>query len=453
MGVASVAVLYATVRRTIPDPRQGMAAGLLAGAVLACTPAATLMFRFNNPDALLVLLLTIAAYCVTRAVQSASWRWLALVGAVMGTAFLTKMLQAAVVLPGFAVSYLLLAPIGWRKRLLHLAAATTALIAAAGWWVLIVQSIPANSRPYIGGSSDNTVLNLAFGYNGMNRILGRSPEDSSDWGGPAARLPTASVGVHRLFSAEMGREISWLLPVAVFVVGLGAYLALRRKLVRDEVAALLTWGGWLLVTGSVFSFMNGTVHPYYTVALAPAVGALVGLGGVWAWRLLPGWDGRIALFVMFALGGGWSAILLARNHFGPPSMPWLVAGSGLLAAVLTLVGRRRWAIVGIAMGTVATLAGTAGYSVATAATPHRGAIPNAVASVRLTSEQRAKAEEVDATFAVGGWSGDESTNRELARHTRGRSHPVVGGDQRIAVSGGVGARFGHVGDGDRRLEW
>ena len=92
MGVAAVGVLFASVRRTIADPRQGAVAGLIAGAALACTPAAALMFRFNNPDAFLVLLMTVAAYCLTRAVAAASWRWLALVGAVMGAAFLTKML-------------------------------------------------------------------------------------------------------------------------------------------------------------------------------------------------------------------------------------------------------------------------------------------------------------------------------------------------------------------------
>ncbi len=414
MGVAAVAVLYATMRRTVSDAQQGQVAGLLAGAILACTPAAALMFRFNNPDALLVLLLTIAAYCVTRAVQSGSWRWLAVVGAVMGTAFLTKMLQAAVVLPGFAAAYLLAAPIAWRKRLLHLTVGALTLIAAAGWWVLIVQSIPASSRPYIGGSTDNSVLDLAFGYNGMNRILGTPSEGASDWGGPAARMPNAAVGVHRLFTGEFGSEISWLLPVAVFVVAFGAYLALRRKLVRDEVAALLTWGGWLLITGLVFSFMNGTVHPYYTVALAPAIGALVGLGGAWAWRVLPDWDGRMALVLMLVLGGGWSSIMLTRNHFGPALLPWAVAGSALVAAALTVQGRRSWARIGIVVGIVAACAGTAGYSIATAMTPHHGTVPNAVGSVHRTSEQTAKLEEVVTALAGAGWTGDEATNRDLA---------------------------------------
>jgi len=176
MGVAAVAVLYCTVRRAFADPNHGAAAGLLAGAVLAGTPAAALMFRFNNPDALLVLLLTVAAYCLMRAASAASWRWLQLVGVAMGTAFLTKMMQGFLVLPGFGLAYLLVAPTSWPKRVLHLLGAVAALIAAAGWWVLTVQLTPASARPYIGGSTDNTVLDLALGYNGINRLLGHHRE-------------------------------------------------------------------------------------------------------------------------------------------------------------------------------------------------------------------------------------------------------------------------------------
>ena len=172
MGVATVGVLFAAVRRALPDPTQGAVAGLIAGGILALTPAAALMFRFNNPDALLVLLLTVSAYCATRAVKAASWRWLVLVGTVLGAAFLTKMLQAFLVLPGIAAAYLSLAQTSWRARLLHVAAGTAALLASAGWWILIVQLIPARSRPYIGGSTDNTVLELVLGYNGLDRILG-----------------------------------------------------------------------------------------------------------------------------------------------------------------------------------------------------------------------------------------------------------------------------------------
>jgi 4-amino-4-deoxy-L-arabinose transferase-like glycosyltransferase len=433
MGVAAVGVLFASVRRTVPDPRQGTIAGLVAGAVLACTPAAALMFRFNNPDAFLVLLLVIAAYCLTRAVAAASWRWLALVGAVMGAAFLTKMLQGFLVLPGFAAAYLLAAPMSWRNRVLHLITATGALVVAAGWWVVIVQLIPAASRPYIGGSTDDTVLDLAFGYNGLSRILGRGSGADSQWGGATFKPMNSSSGLHRLFAGEFGNEVSWLLPVALFVLAFGGYLLARGILSRDERAAVLSWGGWLLVTGLVFSFMNGTVHPYYTVALVPAVAALVGLGSVWAYRLRSGWGGRIALAAMFGLAGWWSVILLHRNHFGPRSGPWLIATLGAVGIAAALIGRR-WSAPGVAAGALGAIAGTVAFSVATAMTPHHGAIPNAVDSVHHM--RRAEAQNPANTFAVGGWTGDAATNGQLAELLAAAHTPwsaATNGSQSAAV--------------------
>src|SRR6476469_1451805 len=116
-GDAAVALLHAAVRRTTGSA----AAGLLAGAVLALTPVAVLMFRFDNPDALLVLLLIGAAYATQRAVEATApggtgraVRWLALGGALVGLAVLTKMLQAFLVLPALALAYAVFAAVPWR---------------------------------------------------------------------------------------------------------------------------------------------------------------------------------------------------------------------------------------------------------------------------------------------------------------------------------------------------
>ncbi len=397
IGVASVAVLYFAVRRAFAYPEQGAAAGLLAGAVLACTPAAALMFRFNNPDALLVLLLTAAAYCTMRAVPAASWRWLVAAGTLMGFAFLTKMLQGFLVLPGFALAYALFAPTNWVRRAVHLLGAAAAVVVAAGWWVAAVQLVPTTTRPYIGGSTDNTVLDLAFGYNGIGRIVGRHGESDAirDWHGMSAF--GSRPGMQRLFTGEMGNEIAWLLLVALFAAAFGVYLAARRKLSRDELCALTLWGCWLVVTGVVFSFMGGTEHPYYTVALAPAIAALIGLGGLWAWRRRSVWDGRFAIAAMVALAAERSTVLLRNNHFG-------AAWSGLIAAVaVAAVGcvvlpHPRAAGVAATLGLAAAIAGTAAYSVVTAATPHHGSIPSAARSSSVT----------------GRWMSDEAVNRQLA---------------------------------------
>jgi 4-amino-4-deoxy-L-arabinose transferase-like glycosyltransferase len=358
------------------------------------------MFRFNNPDALLVLLMTAAAYCLMRAVLTASWRWLALVGVVMGLAFLTKMLQAFLVLPGFALAYLLLAPTTWVKRLLHLLAALAALIAAAGWWVLTVQLVPASMRPYIGGSTDNTVLDLAFGYNGISRITGHHREGielGDDSGGSGLAALSGRAGLHRLFSAETGNEISWLLPVALFALAFGVYLAARRILSRGELCALVIWGSWLLVTGLVLSYMGGVIHPYYTVALAPAIAALIGMGGLWAWRRRPGWDGRFALGAMVALAAASSAVLLHRNNFNP-TLTQMVVGFALIGTLGVLLAPRRAIGIAAAVGILAGLAGTTTFSIVTTTTPHRGSIPTAAR----------------ASKAPAGWMNDEATNEELA---------------------------------------
>jgi 4-amino-4-deoxy-L-arabinose transferase-like glycosyltransferase len=430
MGVATVAVLFAAVRRAVPDPTQGAVAGLIAGAILACTPAAALLFRFNNPDALLVLLLTVAAYCATRAVQASSRRWLMLVGAVVGAAFLTKMMQAFLVLPGMVAAYLLVAQASWRSRLLHVAAATAVLVASGGWWVLIVELIPARSRPYIGGSTDNTELNLVLGYNGLNRVLG---VDAGSTPAGSALGSIDSTGLTRLFTSEMATNISWLLPVALFAIGFGAYTWARGRLDLGERAALVIWGGWLLVSGAVFSFMSGVVHAYYTIALAPAVGALVGLGAVWAWRRRSALDGRLALACMLSLGGMWSAVLLHNNHFGPHWLPRLLASICGVAALLVLVARRQRVLTGasVSVGAAAAVVGTLTLSLATALSLNHGPIPIAYGrwtgdqsfhalgallaathtpwSAAINSSQAAAALEVASgtpVMALGGWNGD-----------------------------------------------
>lgn len=404
MGAASVGVLYATVRRAFDDSGAGAVAGLLAGAALALTPAGALIFRFNNPDALLVLVLSVAGYCLIRAVESASCWWLAMVGITVGFAFLTKMLEGFLPLPAFALTYLTLAPTTWRNRLLHLLGATAALIAAAGWWVAAVQLIPASARPYVGGSTDNTVMQLAVGYNGVTRILGRdgaragepAPEAvNHDW----SRLGGAT-GLGRLVTGEMGNEISWLLPAALLAIAYGVYRLARGRLSRGETALLTMFAGWLLVSALVFSYMSGTVHPYYTVAMAPAVAGLVGAGTAWAWRDRVGWDGRAALAAMITTSALWASMLLIRNAFGPPWLAWMLAVVAILAALAVLgFGAHRLGAVSALVGVLAAVGGTAAFSVGTAATPHQGAIPTALKK---------------GAAQVGNWTGDVATNADLA---------------------------------------
>jgi 4-amino-4-deoxy-L-arabinose transferase-like glycosyltransferase len=372
MGVASVGLLYATVRR-----RFGHVAGLIAAVVLAMTPVAVLMFRFNNPDALLVLLLVAGGYCAERALEKASGRWLALAGVAIGFAFLTKMLQAFLVVPAFGVVYLVAAPTTLRRRLLHLAGALGALVASAGWYVLLVAVWPASSRPYIGGSTDNSLLQLALGYNGLSRVFGESGSGGGSGGGGGGAFggPT---GLTRLFGDSMGGEISWLLPAAL--VGLVGLVWLTRRSPRADTtrASALLWGGWLVVTGLMFSYMSGITHGYYTVALAPAIGALVGIGAVTLWRARSATIARALLAGMLASTGVWDFVLLSRLASWTPALRWVVLLGGVIVAcgVLWPSALRRFATVGLPVAALAAGGlGTAAWGGATAAIAHSGSIP------------------------------------------------------------------------------
>ncbi|MFD8495035.1 ArnT family glycosyltransferase [Amycolatopsis sp. NPDC059657] len=378
MGVASVGMLYATVKRT-----SGPVAGLFAGAGLALTPVAALMFRFNNPDALLTLLLIVGAYCVVRSLDKASARWLAFAGVAIGFAFLTKMMQAFLVLPAFGLVYLITAPTTLRKRILHLLGALGAMIVSAGWYIALVDLWPASSRPYIGGSTNNSLLELALGYNGLSRILGNEGGGPSVGGGPGGNGNVGfggASGLGRMFGASFGTEVSWLLPAAV--IGLIAGLWFTRRAPRTDRtrAALILWGGWMLVTGLTFSLMSGIVHPYYAVALAPSIVAVVAISGRALWQGRKNMSARVVLAGMVAVTAVWDFILLDRTSDWLPALRWGLLVLGLLVSTFIAVGlppvRRLVAI--MAAATVVTLSlGTAAYAVETASLAHSGSIPTA----------------------------------------------------------------------------
>ncbi|SDI15358.1 4-amino-4-deoxy-L-arabinose transferase [Actinokineospora alba] len=367
-GVASVWLLHNTVRRW-----SGPVAGLFAGAGLALTPVAALMFKYNNPDALLVLLLVAGAYCTVRAVEHASPKWIVLAGAAVGFGFLTKMLQAFLVLPAFALVYLIAAPTSLGRRIAHLGAAAVAVVVSAGWFVAVADLWPAESRPYIGGSTDNTVLDLALGYNGLGRIFG-----GGGGGGMGNTAFGGDTGPLRMFGAAFGSEISWLLPAALIGLVAGLWFSRRRPRTDRTRAALVLWGGWLVVTAAVFSFMEGITHPYYAIALAPAVAALVAIAGQELWRGRDHLPARVALAAMVAVSAGWGFVLLTRDGDWLVWLRWVLAVSGVAAATAIAVGAHLFQRVATAVALVAVVAvsgGTAAYTVATAVTGHSGPLP------------------------------------------------------------------------------
>jgi 4-amino-4-deoxy-L-arabinose transferase-like glycosyltransferase len=290
MGVGSVALLYGAVRRA-----SGPIAGLLAGAMLALTPLAALVFRSNSPDALLVLLLVAAGYCTVRALDSSSGRWLALAGTALGFAFLTKALEAVVVLPAIGLVLIIGGPGSVRTRIRNLLIGLAATVISAGWFVALVAIWPADSRPFIA-------------YNVVGRVLGGD--------GMAG-----------------GSEVSWLLPAAL--IGLLAVLWFSRPAPRTSRmrASLLFWGAWMLVSGLVFGC---------TVAMAPAIAAVTAISTRELWRGRQFASSRVVLALMLVATLCWDFVLLGRT---PDWLPWprwtMLLGATVVAA--TLLSRVRLA--------------------------------------------------------------------------------------------------------------
>ncbi|HEV7742040.1 MAG TPA: glycosyltransferase family 39 protein [Pseudolysinimonas sp.] len=370
MGVATVFVLYLALRR-----RFSAGIALLGGALLALTPVAALMFRFNNPDALLVLLLTLGAYFTIRAVEDGRLRWVLWAGAMIGLGFLTKQLQAFLLLPVLAGVYLWAAPGTWKRRIGYSFAALGAVLVSAGWWVAVVELVPAAWRPYVGGSQTNSFLELTFGYNGFGRLTGA--EVGSVGGGRPGGW--GDTGILRLVSGDTAGQVSWLLPAALILAVVGLVLLRRAPRTSVRRATLVLFTGWMLVTGLAFSFMEGIFHAYYTVALAPAIAAVVAIGCGQLWARRAEFRARVVAAAVI-LVTGLTAFLVLRLVAG--WMPWLgfvAPALAVIAALLLLLPPRGRA------GTVATatvalgalLLAPAAYAAQTVATPHSGSIVTA----------------------------------------------------------------------------
>ena len=403
-GMISVWLVYAGVRRA-----WGNAAGLIAGFTLATTPVAALMFRFNNPDALLVALMTGAAYAVLRSLEYPDGRaanrrrtaWMALAGALIGLGFLTKQMQAFLVLPGFALAFLIASPTGIARRIVDGLTATASMIVAAGWWVLLTVIVPSGSRPYIGGSQNDSFLELTFGYNGFGRLTGDETGavvgGGGGGGGNAGGGMWGQTGITRLFDGEYGGQIAWLAPVAA--VGIIAGLIVTRRARRTDIrrAGVITWGMWLVVTWLTFSHMAGIFHQYYTVALAPALAALVGIAVSALWSRNSTFWARATAAITVLVSTLWSVELLGRSTWMPALralvlVPGLIATAVLAALAIAAIpmrslralrGAQTAAVLGIigraslAFAAVALAAGPVAWTAYTVSTGHQGSIVTA----------------------------------------------------------------------------
>jgi 4-amino-4-deoxy-L-arabinose transferase-like glycosyltransferase len=432
MGVATVGVLYATLRR-----RFSAGTALLGGAVLALTPVAALMFRFNNPDALLVLLLSLAAYFTLRGIEDGRLRWILWAGVMVGLGFLTKQLQVFLILPPLVVVYAWASPHRFGKRVLHLLAGLAAMVVSAGWWVAIVELVPASMRPYIGGSQTNSFLELTFGYNGFGRLTGN--EVGSVTGGAGAATGTGmwgATGIFRLFENEIGGQITWLLPAALALTVVGYVLLRRAPRISPQRATLTVFVGWMLVTAVAFSFMAGIFHAYYTVALAPAIAGVVAIGASLLWARREVLAARIVMATLVLVSAGWAWTLLERATDWLPALKVIVVLLAVVAAVLLLLPPRglRLTVATITVAFGAVLVAPTAYTIQTVTTAHTGSIVTAGPTVAGSG------------FGGGGFGGPRAGGVP-GGFGGGTGAPPAGAPGGVGGAGGFGAAGGRGGFG------
>ncbi|WP_369389356.1 glycosyltransferase family 39 protein [Streptomyces sp. CG1] len=359
-GLGSIWILHSSVKRTF-----GHAAAAVAALVLALTPITVAINRDNNPDTILVLLMVGGAALALRATRNGTL--LPLLGSAVcfGLAFNTKMLAGYIALPAVFAVYLLAARPKLVRRIVNLLIAGVVLAAASFWWAIAVSLVPASERPYIGGSTDGTAWNLIMGYNGLGRIFGG--EGNGGGGGGGGGGFSGSAGLGRMFNAILGGQISWLIPFAAIALVSGLILCGRAPRTDLTRAALMLWGGWTVLHYVTFATAEGTMHPYYTTALAPGIAALCAGGGVlllrafradkrWAWVLPAG----------LAVTAVWAVVLLRRAS-GWNTWLWPAVGAVMAAAIVGLFvfrsgSRVRLFAASVSAAVVAAIAGPAAYA-------------------------------------------------------------------------------------------
>ena len=467
-GIATVALVYLTVKRWY-----GARAGLIAGIVMAMTPAAALMFRFNNPDSFLTLFLTASAYAFLRSFEGKRpVLWLSLAGLFTGLAFNTKMLQGLLLLPIMTIIYISFARSKFTTRMWHLSVAGIVTIVSTFWWSVLVWLTPAANRPWVGSTNDNNIWSLIFGYNGFGRLFGHGsgPGGGAPGGGRVANMAQigtqaaqsaqitpltggglgasgrgggpggvgfgGETGLLRIFNESFGPNIAWLILVALIGGGLVIWLLRRAPRRNKERVGVLLWLGWLLIHIVIFSMTSGTIHPYYVVAMAPALAALVGIGAPYIWqaytrRTKVAWILPLSIALTTIL----SIIMLGYSNYWPWLM-WLVMIAGGVAAILTLLPlsqtkRLKQIILGLAI--TAGMAAPIIFSVSTVATAHSGSIPTAgpgASAMSNTNNELARAESTLVSFLLENrhgttWLAAVNSANESAPIQLSSSQPVM----------------------------
>ncbi len=372
LTLSSTFIVYALVRRYFPSY-----CALLAGAIFALTPITVLLARYNNPDPLMIFLMLTAVYAGVRATEEARPRLLFLAALLLGLGFLTKQLQAFLVLPALVVVFLASVRTSWKKRLLAIAGSGAILICVSLAWPLAVDLTPADQRPFVGGSTTNSVLELTLGYNGIDRVLQHEDDPSAALLPAALREASSDAGFLRLLNMNYGQEIGWLLAPGILSAVAIFWRLFRRRFNRPQSVLAGVSAVWLITTYGTLSFMGNSFHSYYTASLAPPLALTCAIGAFMMFEVRRTAPARLLVVVGLVLSAICSYAMWQLG-VALPLEPGTVILVGVLLSAALLASPAPWphlervaaaaAIGGLLIGPVAT-------AIVTAGTPQAGSNP------------------------------------------------------------------------------
>lgn len=366
-GVVSVGLIYFIVKRSF-----GSKAGLISALCLAITPVFVAASRNNTIDNLLVMTLLFASLALSKAAEKGKLKYLILSFFLIGLGFNIKMLQAYMILPAIYITYIISSLLPVKKRISHLFIGTIILLLVSLSWAIAVDLVPASNRPYVGSSTNNTVMELIIGHNGLERLgIGGTNNDKRNFENSSSdqnliKMPPQygnyikdihqqisgnirggmgggfggqeKASIIRLFSKNsLSDQISWFLPLAVF--GFLA-AALKEKLKNpfdnEKKLALVFWVMWLLPEFVYFSFTKGLFHPYYLTMLAPPIAALTGIGLISMWQFYKekesGWKSYLLPIALIA--DGLVQILILSYYYDSTNVAKILS---LIVAILCFI--------------------------------------------------------------------------------------------------------------------
>jgi 4-amino-4-deoxy-L-arabinose transferase-like glycosyltransferase len=372
LTIGSTFIVYTLVRRCFPTY-----CALLAGAIFALTPITVLLARYNNPDPLMIFLMLLAVYAGVRATENAAPRWLLLAALVLGLGFMAKQLQTFLVLPAVVLAFLVFVRLPWRKRIYSLAAAGAILVGVSLAWPLSVDLTPAEQRPFVGGSTNNSVLELTLGYNGLDRVIQHEADPTAALIPPEIRGSGSDSGFFRLFNLNYGQEIGWLLAPGILSALVIMWRLFNRRFNGTQSVLAGIAAVWMITTYAILSFMGTSFHSYYTASLAPPLALCCAIGAYMVFEVRKTAPMRLLIVVGLLLSAICSFAMWRLGVALPLELGTVVLVVVLLSAAL-LAAPAPWpkleraaaavAVCGLLIGPIAT-------AVITAGTPQSGSNP------------------------------------------------------------------------------